>query len=144
MAEVKVKRYTPTEHKKAVAAGQRKVNAPTAVMNVAIIHDGMRRLRLQLRNGATVEIPVSKIDELRGVSSSTLEEVRINPLRDGLSWDCLDIDISAPGLIADFFGSAVTAAWGHKAAGHSSKAKAAAARANGRKGGRPRRVLQKA
>ena len=56
----------------------------------------------------------------------------------GLHWEALDADISVPGLLAGIFG---TKAYMARLAGQSkSPAKAAAARANGVKGGRPRKM----
>ena len=55
-----------------------------------------------------------------------------------LHWEKLDVDFSVPGLVAGIFG---TARWMAARAGRaSSPAKAAAARANGAKGGRPRKA----
>jgi hypothetical protein len=55
----------------------------------------------------------------------------------GLHWEALDVDLSIPGLLAGLFG---TKAYMARRAGQAkSPAKAAAARENGRKGGRPRK-----
>jgi hypothetical protein len=55
-----------------------------------------------------------------------------------LHWEALNIDLSLPGLMSGLFGARSYLA---KVAGSStSAAKAAAARANGAKGGRPRKV----
>ena len=56
----------------------------------------------------------------------------------GLHWESLDADFTVPGLLNDIFG---TAKWMAQQAGQAkSPAKAAAARANGAKGGRPRKA----
>lgn len=56
----------------------------------------------------------------------------------GLHWEELDVDLSLPGLMAGIFG---TRTWMARRAGQAtSAAKAAAARANGAKGGRPRKA----
>ena len=55
----------------------------------------------------------------------------------GLHWEALDADLSVPGLLAGLFG---TRAFMARQAGRAtSPAKAAAARANGARGGRPRK-----
>ena len=55
----------------------------------------------------------------------------------GLHWEALDAALSVPGLMAGLFG---TKAYMARRAGQAtSPAKAAAARENGRKGGRPRK-----
>lgn len=59
----------------------------------------------------------------------------------GLHWEELDVDLSLPGLMAGLFG---TKAWMARRAGQAtSAAKAAAARANGAKGGRPRKSAKR-
>jgi hypothetical protein len=56
----------------------------------------------------------------------------------GLHWETLDVDFSVAGLVNGIFG---TAKWMAARAGRAiSPAKAAAARANGAKGGRPRKA----
>jgi predicted Kef-type K+ transport protein len=55
----------------------------------------------------------------------------------GLHWEALDVDFTVGGLLAGMFG---TKAYMARRAGQAtSPAKAAAARANGAKGGRPRK-----
>lgn len=55
-----------------------------------------------------------------------------------LHWEALDVDLSLPGLMAGVFG---TKTWMARRAGRAtSAAKAAASRANGAKGGRPRKA----
>jgi hypothetical protein len=57
----------------------------------------------------------------------------------GLHWEALDADLSVPGLLAGLFG---TKAYMARRAGQAtSPAKAAAARENGAKGGRPRKAV---
>jgi hypothetical protein len=58
----------------------------------------------------------------------------------GLHWEALDVDLSIPGLIAGIFGTRSYMA--RRAGQATSPAKAAAARANGAKGGRPRGTIQ--
>lgn len=56
----------------------------------------------------------------------------------GLHWEQLDVDYTVPGLVNGVFG---TARWMAARAGRAtSPAKAEAARANGAKGGRPRKA----
>lgn len=57
----------------------------------------------------------------------------------GLHWEALDVDLSIPGLLTGLFG---TKAYMARQAGRTKfPAKAAAARANGLKGGRPRKQV---
>lgn len=66
------------------------------------------------------------------------------PAGTGISWPQLDVDVSVPGLAMEIFGSKTWMRELAKRAGSAtSAAKAAAARANGKKGGRPRGKLAK-
>ncbi len=59
------------------------------------------------------------------------------PMRAPVHWNPLNADLSIPGLLAGLFGTKAYLA--QQAGRTTSPAKAAAARANGAKGGRPRR-----
>ena len=92
---------------------------------------------VDLTNGCTFAFPVSLVEGLSDADDDALSEVE--PLGDGygLHWERIDVDYSVQGLLAGIFG---TAAWMARRAGRAtSPAKAAAARANGAKGGRPRK-----
>ncbi|MDX2223212.1 MAG: DUF2442 domain-containing protein, partial [Rhodospirillaceae bacterium] len=60
----------------------------------------------------------------------------------GLHWPDLDVDLSVPGLLAGLFGTRayIDRLRARRAGSATSKAKSAAARRNGAKGGRPRKV----
>jgi len=85
-------------------------------------------------------IPVDKVSELCGGASTGLGRIEVSPLGDDLSWPTLDVDIYVPGLVEDVFGARLfAAATGRRGGQRRTKAKAAAARLNGAKGGRPRK-----
>lgn len=94
-----------------------------------------------LTTGVLVSFPPRLLQGLAGASSADLSEVAVSPRGTSLHWEQLDADFSVSGLIAGVFG---TRAWmadvGRKGGSVSSVAKAAAARANGQKGGRPRKI----
>ena len=96
-----------------------------------------RRIVVDLTNGATFAF---RPELLQGMAHGTPEqfaEVEILGTGHGLHWESLDADFTVPGLLNGVFG---TAKWQAQQAGRaSSPAKAAAARANGAKGGRPRK-----
>ena len=72
------------------------------------------------------------------IDEESIAAVEVLPQGRGLHWEALDVDISLPGLVNGIFG---TRAYMARFAGQStSPAKAAAARANGAKGGRPRKA----
>jgi hypothetical protein len=74
---------------------------------------------------------------LESATEAQLGQIEILGAGYGLHWEALDVDLTIPGLMAGLFG---TRAYMAQQAGRAtSPAKAAAARANGAKGGRPRR-----
>jgi Protein of unknown function (DUF2442) len=96
------------------------------------------RLVLDLTNGCTFAFPARLAQGLEKATEEQLAKVEILGGGYGLHWEALDTDISVPGLLAGIFG---TSAYMARLAGQSkSPAKAAASRANGAKGGRPRKV----
>lgn len=99
------------------------------------------RVVVELSNGATFAFPPRLAQDLDGASDTALAEVEIAGAGFGLHWPGLDADLSLPAMLAGRFG---TKAWmselARRAGSVSSPAKAAAARANGAKGGRPRKV----
>jgi hypothetical protein len=98
---------------------------------------------LELTNGVLFGFPLSKIRHLRGASPEELRTVETTPGGSGVSWPALDMDLSVPGLIAASFPKSFAARQlGKRGGSATSDAKAEAARANGAKGGRPRRAAR--
>jgi hypothetical protein len=99
-----------------------------------------RRVIVELANGCTFAFPPQLAQGLEAASDEQLSQVEILGAGSGLHWEALDADLSIPGLLAGLFG---TKAYMAQQAGRTrSPAKAAAARTNGAKGGRPRRSAQ--
>jgi Protein of unknown function (DUF2442) len=99
------------------------------------------RLVVSLHNGIDLAIPVRLVEGLAGADPADLAEIEITPAGLGLHWPRLDADIYVPGLLTGVFGSRrwMAAQLGAQGGRSSTPAKAAAARANGAKGGRPRK-----
>ena len=96
------------------------------------------RVAVDLANGCTFLFPPRLAQGLENATEEELAAVEVLGAGYGLRWDALDVDLAVPGLLAGLFG---TQAWMARLAGQAtSPAKAAAARANGAKGGRPRRA----
>ena len=94
------------------------------------------RVVVELTNGCTFAFPARLAQGLERATDEQLAAVEILGAGSGLHWEDLDVDLSVPGLLAGLLG---TAAWmAGRAGSATSPAKAAAARANGRRGGRPR------
>jgi hypothetical protein len=96
------------------------------------------RVIIGLTNGATFAFPARLAEGLADADPVDLADIEVSPHGFGLHWPKLDVDYSVPGLVAGIFG---TARWMAARAGRvTSPAKAAAARVNGAKGGRPRKA----
>jgi hypothetical protein len=95
------------------------------------------RVIVDLTNGCTFAFPPRLAQGLEDATDDQLAAIEILGQGYGLHWEALDVDLSLPGLMAGIFG---TKAYMARRAGQAtSAAKAAAARANGAKGGRPRK-----
>lgn len=136
-----IKRAVDDKYKGALAAGRaRRASGDSAV---SVSYDPrLKRLHVELASGTAIAIPVCKLQGLSDAKPGRLSDIRIEGNGYGLHWPALDVDVLVPELIAGCFG---TKAWMSALARHAgrrtSAAKAAAARANGRKGGRPRKVV---
>lgn len=124
-------------------------------------------LVLELRGGLTLLVPVVLLQGVADAAPELIERVELGPRGASLHWEELDADFSVQSIAAGSFGFApwmekleaqglldassierrrvvaalqpTAAAMGRKGGAVRSQAKGAAARANGAKGGRPRK-----
>jgi len=96
-------------------------------------------ITLHLADGIRLSIPRKKLQGLRNAKPSELANIELLGQGTGLHWPELDVDHYVPGLLNHVFG---TAKWmaeiGRRGGSTKSRAKARAARANGKRGGRPK------
>lgn len=100
-------------------------------------------LHIELTNGAAITLPVKLIPSLKRARPKDIRAVAVLGRGGGLHWESLDLDLSVPGLVSSVFaGTAWLAELGRVGGRRTSAAKTAAARRNGRRGGRPRLRLR--
>jgi hypothetical protein len=100
------------------------------------------RVVVDLVNGCSYAFPAALVQDLQGASEEDLAGVQVDGLGFNLHFPTLDADLYVPALVSGLFG---TQAWMARelariAGRKTSTAKTLAARANGAKGGRPRKV----
>ena len=104
-------------------------------------YDGqLGQMVIELTNGCTFMFPPHLAQGLETATEDQLAQVEILGAGYGLHWEALDADLSIPGLLAGLFGTRAHMA--RHAGQATSPAKAEAARANGAKGGRPRKTAR--
>lgn len=102
---------------------------------------GSHAIELQLTNGVSLRIPLALLPPLRNATTSELAELEVDRFGLTLHWEALDADYGVGQLVTIALGQqTVLRASASVAGATKSPAKSAAARANGRKGGRPRKV----
>lgn len=95
---------------------------------------------IELTNGVTVSTPIHSLQGLEGAPAQALAAVVVGPRGASLHWEELGVDFSVAGPLAGVFGMrAWMAEVGRRGGRATTEAKAAAARANGAKGGRPKK-----
>ena len=99
------------------------------------------RVQVDLENGCSFAFPARMAEGLGATSDADLADVEILGAGYGLHWEKLDVDLSVPALLAGLFGTKahMDRLGAARAGSASSPLKAAAARRNGAKGGRPRK-----
>ena len=132
---------TDAEFEAAEARGRKMLETePRAV--AARYERATGRVVVDLVNGCTYAFPAQLVQDLQGASHDDLANIQVDGLGFDLHWLALDTDLYVPALVAGIFGTRdwMTKELARRAGQAKSPAKAAAARANGLKGGRPRKA----
>jgi len=103
------------------------------------------RLIVSLDDGLELTFPAGATQGLAGAAASDLAVIEITPTGLGLHWPRLDVDLYLPGLLQGALGSERWMAMrlGTMGGRSRSAAKTAAARENGKRGGRPRKTASR-
>lgn len=97
------------------------------------------RVVVEFSNGAALLVPARALQGLADASDAELAQVQLVG-ETGLHWPSHDIDLTIAGLMQGVFGTARFMNAQRKGGQSRSAAKTAASRANGAKGGRPRKA----
>lgn len=121
-------------------AARRKSNFPAALSVRFDRH--LSRLVIELASGMGVTFAPKDVQGLQDASPEEMDEAEISPSGFGVYFPKLDVDLYIPGLLEGYLGTKRWMAAKNGSAGGkvSTEAKAAAARENGRLGGRPRKT----
>lgn len=128
-------------------ANQRMEEKRSGPIAVAAHFDRDRgRIVVGLSTGLELSFPPRIAQGLEHATPDELSLIEISPTGLGLHWPKIDADLYVPGLLTETLGSREWMAAQLGAAGGRARspAKAAAARANGRRGGRPTKGRAKA
>ena len=141
MATTEITAKDRERYAQARARGKARAKDPSAVVD-ARYDPHADAIDLRFSGGGSMSIPRRFVLGLERASESKMESIVISPAGDALSWPSLDLDVYVPGLVERAFGTRLFAAsTGRRGGRRRSKAKAAAAKANGAQGGRPRKRL---
>lgn len=120
----------------AAIANQVEIDKVEPRANKVLFQNG--KIILNFNNGATFSFFPESIEAISTLPKEVLATVKLTPSGKGLRWEEFDIDLSIQGLLLGIFGSNV---WIKEIASKGGKVKssrkAIAAKANGKKGGRP-------
>ncbi len=121
-------------------AAERLAKSPTAI--AARYDRRIGRLVIDLSSGLSIAFKPHDAQGLEESKPEQLRDIEISPSGLGLYFPALDVDLYLPGLLEGFLGSRrwMAAQLGKAGGKAASDAKAAAARANGKRGGRPKKA----
>jgi hypothetical protein len=102
----------------------------------------LKLLLVGLTNGRRLVLPIENLQGLKNATAKQLQKVEIENLGTAISFPDLDADYYVPSLIEGVYGNRRwMSEMGKRGGSAKTEAKQEAARANGAKGGRPRKVV---
>ncbi|WP_047453500.1 DUF2442 domain-containing protein [Rhizobium rhizogenes] len=104
--------------------------------------DQSERIIVEFTNGAAFMFPARSLEGLEEASAVQLAEVELLG-ETGLHWESLDADYTIAGLMSGIFGTKAFMEVQRRGGQSRSPAKIAASRANGAKGGRPKKSAER-
>ena len=139
MAKPKV-RTTDEEIDQALQRAKTEADDPRAIHVEYRSGHGLDLLILKMSDGHRLCIPREDLQGLQNASKQDIAKVEILGNGTGLHWPTLDVDLYVPALLRHIYG---TRSWmaqlGRRGGAAKTVSKVAAAKANGLKGGRPKR-----
>ncbi len=146
MAKVKLGKWEIEEavleeqHLAAQALGERQLATEVQARQVSY-NPQQDQLAIELQSGVTLLLPTHLLQGVGGAKPEEIGAVQLGPRGASLHWEALNVSFSLAALLAGIFGTQI---WmqemGRRGGRVKSTAKAAAARINGRKGGRPAKI----
>ena len=128
-----------------IATTDEEIDAALAKSKVAPLHRAVNafydavhdKVVIQLTDEIEVRLPRKRLQGLEHASAADISEINIEGPGTGLHWPRLHVDHYIPGLLQGIFGTRqYMREIGRSGGAKTSEAKAAAARENGKKGGR--------
>lgn len=132
--------FTNAEFERAVARAKHLQNEPLIKEAQYRPGPGLDLFVFKLNDGRRLAVPREDLQGLQSGTKEQLARIEIVGGGTGLHWPDLDADVYVPGLLRGIYGNKKwMAEIGRQGGSARSVAKKRAARANGMKGGRPRR-----
>jgi hypothetical protein len=105
----------------------------------AFYDESTGRIVVELKLGSAFAFPPSLYPELEERTPQELARVQVSPSGEGLHWDEIDVHLATAGVLVTILGPSMFRAFASVGGKSRTERKAAAARLNGAKGGRPRK-----
>lgn len=109
---------------------------------VTLTYDGVKKLiHLELRNHVSLTFPVRMLAALENATPTQIRKFRIVGDGYAIFWDSLDVQVTTEYIIGKILGTLTSVQVASKGGSTKTPRKAAASRANGKLGGRPRKQV---